>query len=80
MTLKHVTYLIAHSTALRTAVAKWRNELPAAERVAITALNETRLQAAENLERQADRWVTENRLVHAGAARKLAEELRNSIK
>jgi hypothetical protein len=71
--------MLANSAAIRRAVAKWHDELPPAERLAIKALNEVRQQAAENLERQADRWTTENKLVHAGAARKLAFELKQNL-
>lgn len=80
MTIRHVTSTIANSVALRKAVAQWRSELPPAERLAIQALNETRQEAADNLDRQAERWISENKLVHAGAARKLADELRKAIK
>jgi hypothetical protein len=50
------------------------------EKIAQKTLNEVRQQAIDNLQRQADRWISENKLIHAGAARQLAEELKSKLK
>ena len=80
MTIRHVANMIQNSVMIRRAVFEWKEGLTPAETLAIKATNEVRQQAVESLERQADRWLSENKLIHAGAARKLAEELKRQIK
>lgn len=79
MTIKHAVSMMANSAALRQAVKKWKSDLPASDRVAIKTLDAVRQSTADSLDNQADKWVLENKLVHAGAARKLAAELREKL-
>ena len=41
--------------------------------------SDLRLQTVDLLEKRADAWIGENKLIHAGAARKLAAELRQKL-
>jgi hypothetical protein len=48
---------------------------PIAEKI----ISDLRLQTVDLLEKRADAWIGENKLIHAGAARKLAAELRQKL-
>lgn len=48
---------------------------PIAEKI----INDLRLQTVDLLEKRAEAWIGENKLIHAGAAQKLAAELRQKI-
>lgn len=42
-------------------------------------IDQLREQTADLLDKRAEAWTGENKLIHAGAARKLAEELRSKF-
>lgn len=48
---------------------------PIAEKI----INDLRLQTVDLLEKRAEAWIGENKLIHAGAAQRLAAELRKKI-
>lgn len=48
---------------------------PIAEKI----INDLRLQTVDLLEKRAEAWIGENKLIHAGAAQRLAAELRQKI-
>lgn len=50
-----------------------------AKHIAEKIIFDLRLQTVDLLEKRADAWIGENKLIHAGAARKLAAELRQKI-
>jgi hypothetical protein len=76
---RNITRLVAHSQMLRQAVAKWKTELPASDNIALSALNKIRQDTADDLMKKSEQWITENKLIHAGAAQKLAKELREKL-
>lgn len=55
---------------------QWRQALPKAEQIAHKVEQEVQKQMGEALIKMADQWTSENKLIHAGAARRLAEKLR----
>ena len=48
---------------------------PIAEKI----INDLRLQTVDLLEKRAEAWIGENKLIHAGAAQRLAAELRQKL-
>ena len=74
--MKNVTRLVSQPMLARRAVAQWRNELPGAREAVAKAAKEAGEAIAEGLEKQASEWISDNKLIHAGYARKLAAELR----
>lgn len=48
-------------------------------KMAIGIANDVKAQIIKDIETQADKWVNENKLVHAGAARQLADELKAKL-
>jgi hypothetical protein len=56
-------------------------KLPAqtARPVAVKIIEELREQTINLLEKRAEAWIGENKLIHAGAARRLAAELRQKL-
>jgi hypothetical protein len=77
--MRDITKFVANSKLLRSAVEKWRAELPPANDPSIKALNEIRRDTADKLDQIAEMWRSENKLIHEGAARRLAAELRKKI-
>lgn len=55
---------------------QWRKALPKAEQIAHKVEQEVQKQMGEALIQMADQWISENKLIHAGAARRLADKLR----
>jgi hypothetical protein len=51
----------------------------AARPVAAKIIEELRAQTVDLLEKRAEAWILDNKLVHAGAARQLAAELRQKF-
>jgi len=54
---------------------QWRQALPKAEQIAHKVEQEVQKQVGDALIQMADQWVSENKLIHAGAARRLADKL-----
>lgn len=54
----------------------WRQSLPKAEQIAHKVEQEVQKQVGDALIQMADQWASENKLIHAGAARRLADKLR----
>lgn len=48
--------------------------------IARNVANEVRQQIVKDIETKADQWASENKLIHAGAARELADELKKKLK
>lgn len=65
---------INNAQTYRQAVRMWREELP--KECANKVIDELREQTAVLLDKRAEAWLLENKLVHAGAAQKLAKEIR----
>lgn len=78
--IRNASAIVANSQALRMAVSKWKQELPESTHIAIDALNKMRQEVANDLDAKQKQWVGENKLIHAGAAKALADELRKAIK
>jgi len=78
--IRNASAIIANSQALRMAVSKWKKDLPESTHVAIDALNKIREEVAFDLDAKQAKWIGENKLIHAGAAKALADELRKAIK
>jgi hypothetical protein len=57
------------------------HKLPAqaARPVAAKIIEELRAQTVDLLEKRAEAWILDNKLIHAGAARQLAAELRQKL-
>jgi hypothetical protein len=55
---------------------QWRQALPKAEQIARKVEQEVQKQIGDMLIQMADQWTSENKLIHAGAARRLAEKLK----
>lgn len=70
---------IDNIAARRTAVEVWKNGLNNKKEASAAITLELRNQMVQLLEQKADAWISENKLIHAGAARKLAEEMREKI-
>lgn len=68
--------LIGNAQTYRAAVAAWKESLP--KETAGKILDDLREQTAQYLDKRAEAWTSENKLIHAGAAQKLADELRAS--
>ena len=50
-----------------------------AKQIAEKIINDLRLQTVDLLEKRAEAWIGENKLIHAGAAQRLAAELRQKL-
>lgn len=59
----------------RQTVSVWKQELP--KECASKVYEELKEQTAVLLDKRAEAWLSENKLVHAGAAQKLADQLRS---
>ena len=59
----------------RQAVGVWKQELP--KECASKVFEELKEQTAVLLDKRAEAWLSENKLIHAGAAQKLADQLRS---
>jgi hypothetical protein len=59
----------------RQAVSAWKQELP--KESASKVFEELKEQTAVLLDKRAEAWLSENKLIHAGAAQKLADQLRS---
>lgn len=70
---------IENIAARRTSVEVWKNSLNNRKEASEAITSELRNQMAQLLEQRAEAWINENKLIHAGAARKLAEEIREKI-
>ncbi len=70
---------IENTAARRAAVEVWKNSLNNKKEASDAITAELRNQMSQLLEQKADAWISENKLIHAGAARKLAEEIREKI-
>lgn len=57
----------------------WRQSLPKAERVAQQVGVEVTKELSKVIEEKAQQWISENKLIHAGAAMKLAKELKDRL-
>jgi hypothetical protein len=57
----------------------WRQSLPKAEQIARSVEHEVNKQAVDMLKQLADQWVGENKLIHAGAAKRLADKLNKQL-
>lgn len=66
--------LIRDAQNYRAAVEIWKQGLP--KETAAKILDDLREQTAQYLDKRAEAWTSENKLIHAGAAQKLANELR----
>jgi len=55
---------------------QWRQALPKGQEIARKVEQEVQKQVGDALIQMADQWTSENKLIHAGAARRLAEKLR----
>lgn len=58
---------------------QWRQALPKAEQIAHKVEQEVQKQVGDALIQMADQWTSENKLIHAGAARKLAKKLKQQL-
>jgi transposase len=77
--VKDITKLVAQSQLMRRAVEQWRKDLPTANDALINATNEVRHAVADGLDKKASEWFAENKLIHAGYAQKLSDELRKKL-
>lgn len=57
----------------------WRQSLPKAEQVAQQVGVEVTKELSKVIEEKAQQWISENKLIHAGAAMKLAKELKDRL-
>lgn len=67
--------MITGTQNYRQAVKVWKEELP--KECAKKVFEELKEQTAVLLDKRAEAWLSENKLVHAGAAQKLADQLRS---
>ncbi len=59
---------------------QWRQAIPAADQVARKVEQEVQKQVGDLVIQMADKWMGENKLIHAGAAQRLADRLKESFK
>ena len=57
----------------------WRAALPKAENIAGNVQREVTKAVVAALEHKAQEWASENKLLHVGAAQKLANELKQKL-
>lgn len=57
----------------------WRASLPKAEEIAQKVKQEVGQAVIDALASQSEKWMSENKLLHVGAAQKLANELREKL-
>lgn len=57
----------------------WKDQILSKQPKTDEILSELREQTATLLDKRAEAWIGENKLIHAGAARKLANELRGKL-
>ena len=76
--MKFVTSIAANFPRLKQAIVFVKAENKVSEN-AREVLNDLREQTANLLDKRAEAWISENKLIHAGAARKLAKELREKV-
>lgn len=67
--------LITGMQNYRQVVSVWKEELP--KECASKVFEELKEQTAVLLDKRAEAWLSENKLIHAGAAQKLADQLRS---
>lgn len=76
--MKFLTSVAATFPKFRQAIVFSNSENKAVESTR-EILNDLREQTANLLDKRAEAWIGENKLIHAGAARKLAKELREKL-
>jgi len=59
---------------------QWRQALPKGQEIARKVEQEVQKQVGEAVIQMADKWISENKLIHAGAAQKLADMLKKLSK
>lgn len=57
----------------------WKQALPAADQIAKKIEREVQKQIGDAIIQMADQWKGENKLIHAGAALRLAKKLKESF-
>lgn len=77
--MKGVAKIVGDYAIRRNNINTWRSNIVEAKPKAQDIIDQLREQTADLLEKRAEAWTGENKLIHAGAARKLAEELRSKF-
>lgn len=77
--MRAVIKTISDCIIRKATVDAWRKELPKPHLTTVNVLDDLREQTATLLDKRAEAWISENKLIHAGAARKLADELRRKV-
>lgn len=77
--MKSVTRFVEDVALRRNNINTWKNNVMEAKPKAQEIMDQLREQTADLLDKRAEAWTSENKLVHAGAAKKLAEELRRKF-
>lgn len=57
----------------------WRQSLPKAEAIIKQAEKEVKTETIKVLENLSQTWLSENKLIHAGAAQRLAKKLKGNL-
>lgn len=77
--MKAAVRFIENTVLRRNNINTWKSNIMEAKPKAQDVIDQLREQTADLLDKRAEAWASENKLVHAGAARKLAEELRSKF-
>lgn len=80
ISIRDTAKLINNYAMRRENVKEWKNEIMQMKPQAEEIIGQLREQTADLLEKRAEAWIGENKLIHAGAAKKLADELRGKSK
>lgn len=78
--MKAAVRFVENTVLRRNNINTWENNIMETKPKAQDVIDQLREQTADLLDKRAEAWTSENKLIHAGAARKLAEELRSKFK
>jgi len=57
----------------------WKQTMPKGQQIALKVEQEVQKQVGDAISKMADQWMSENKLIHAGAARLLANKLKSDL-
>lgn len=77
--MKAAVRFVENIALRRNNINTWKSNVMESKPKAQDVIDQLREQTADLLDKRAEAWTSENKLVHAGAARKLAEELRSKF-
>lgn len=77
--MKAAVRFVENVALRRNNINTWKNNIMEVKPKGQDIIDQLREQTADLLDKRAEAWAGENKLVHAGAARKLAEELRSKF-